>query len=683
MDEYDSLMYTGTLISGGAFAVLGVAGYCLNRYDSKPLGHDAAIKLSNQSIELEPGHRASHLAPKGELINSMYGCTTTHEAFMRGLRISETGDCLGVRKGHSYEYISYREVYERAQRVGSSLLKKGVSPNEEGIVGIFAGNSIEWVVMEQACAMFSMVVVPLYDTLGTEAVTFVMKRTNMTLVMADSTKKASSLLANLQESPMLKTIVLTCDVPLDLKQQGKEKNIDILSMQSMEMLGLANIHEPIPGRPDDVVTICFTSGTTGEPKGVVLTHKNFMSVMGSIIAVTKSQLYPTDRHFSYLPLAHIFERIIHIDVFIHGAKIGFMGGSIRDMMADIQILKPTIFAAVPRVLNRLHDKVIQGAAKSKALSTIFHFAYSRKLALLRKGIITRDTVWDKLVFGKIQGMLGGHIRLMFSGSAPLAKEVLDFVRCALGVQIWEGYGQTESCGGSTVTLEHELEGGHVGPPLPCLTIKLIDVPEMNYFVKDNKGEICVRGDCVMREYYKDPQKTAETVDEEGWLLTGDVGRWTANGSLQIIDRRKNIFKLAQGEYVAPDKIETEYMASPLIMQIFVDGDSLKTYVVAIVVPDPEAILPWAKKREMNGDFETLCKGQALKEELMKEIKEIGKEAGLKSFEQVKDIFVCSKQFTLEDGLLTPTFKTKRPALRMHFQQTIDDIYLHNETHSAQ
>jgi len=682
MDDFDSILHNTTLLGGGALALLGVAGYYLTKYDAKPLDHDATIKLSNQSIELEPGLRTSHLAPDGKLMNSIYGCTTTHEAFLRGLGINETAPCLGVRKGNSFEFICYREVYDRAQRIGSALIKKGLSPNEDGIVGIYASNSVQWVLMEQACAMFSMVVVPLYDTLGAEAVTFVMKRTNMTLVLCDHVKKAGTLLTTLDETPMLKTIVLTCPVPDDLKQQANEKNIEILSMESMEMLGMAHLHEPIPGKPEDVVTICFTSGTTGEPKGVVLTHKNIMSVIGSIIHVTKSQLYPTDVHFSYLPLAHVFERLTHVDIFMHGARLGFMSGSVREMMKDIQILKPTVFAAVPRVLNRLHDKVMQGAASNKALSALFHFAYNRKLALLHQGIITRDTIWDKLVFGKIQNMLGGRIRMIFSGSAPLAKEVLDFVRCAIGCQIWEGYGQTESCGGSTVTLAHELEGGHVGPPLPCVTIKLIDVPEMNYYVKDNKGEICIRGDCLMREYYKDPQKTAETLDKEGWLLTGDVGRWLPNGSLQIIDRRKNIFKLAQGEYVAPDKVESQYMNSPLISQIFVDGDSLQTYVVAVVVPDPEAVLPWAKSKEMNGDYKALCKGQALKEELLKEMQDIAKEAGLKSFEQVKDIHVCSEPFTLENGLLTPTFKTKRPALRQYFQDTINDLYNHNQTHSA-
>jgi len=668
----------GAVLGGGAMALLGVAGFYLNTSNYIPLDHDATTKLSNQSIEVEPGLRKSHFSQDGKLLNSIHGCTTSHEAFLRGMEVSENGPCVGKRSGNTYEFLQYKQVYDRAQRIGSALLKKGISPTEDGIVGIYAANSIEWILMEQACAMFSMVVVPLYDTLGADAVTFVMKRTNMSLVLVDTVKKANEVLNALTAASQLKTIVLTCSVPADLKQQADENKINIISLESMETFGLANLHDPIPPKPETVLTICFTSGTTGDPKGVVLTHKNIVSVAGSIDLCIQPSLKPSDTHFSFLPLAHVFERLMHVLIFTKGAKMGFMGGNVREMLKDMKALKPTLFVTVPRILNRFYDKAIQGAAANRFTSALYNFAYNRKMALLQQGIVTRESVWDRLVFNKIQDSLGGRVRIMVCGSAPLAKEVLDFVRCAFGCQIWEGYGQSETCGGASVTLAHELQGGHIGPPLPCLMVKMIDVPEMNYYVKDNRGEICIKGECVMREYYKDPEKTAETIDEDGWLLTGDVGKWTPNGCLQIVDRRKNIFKLAQGEYVAPDKVEIEYMNCPLISQIFVDGDSLKTYVVAVVVPDPEAILPWATYMGMNADFDTLCNGKALKTELLKQMSKIGKDSGLKSFEQIKDIYVCSKPFTLEDGLLTPTFKTKRPALRQHFQQIINNLYTQNE-----
>ncbi|XP_008934944.1 PREDICTED: long-chain-fatty-acid--CoA ligase 1-like, partial [Merops nubicus] len=239
---------------------------------------------------------------------------------------------------------------------------------------------------------------------------------------------------------------------------------------------------------------------------------------------------------------------------------------------------------------------------------------------------------------------------------------------------YEGYGQTECTAGCSLSLPGDWTAGHVGAPMPCSIIKLVDVQEMNYLAARGEGEVCVKGPNVFRGYLKDPEKTAEALDKDGWLHTGDIGKWLPNGTLKIIDRKKHIFKLAQGEYIAPEKIENVYLRCEALAQVFVHGESLQAFLVAIVVPDPETLRSWAKKKGFEGSYEELCKNKDVKKHILEDMVRIGKESGLKSFEQVKDIFLHTEMFSIENGLLTPTLKAKRPELRKCFQSQIDELY---------
>ena len=290
--------------------------------------------------------------------------------------------------------------------------------------------------------------------------------------------------------------------------------------------------------------------------------------------------------------------------------------------------------------------------------------------------IRNNSIVDNVVFKKVRESLGGRVKLLITGSAPLAENVLTFVRCALGCVVVEGYGQTECVAAATITIEGDSVPGHVGVPSPCNAIKLVDVPELGYFAKDNAGEVCIRGHNVFKGYYKNPEQTQETIDEDGWLHTGDIGRWTEFGTLKIVDRKKHIFKLAQGEYVAPEKIENVYGRSKFIAQSFVHGESLKTCLIAVVVPDPE-VLPSEAKKQHNLEgvsMEELCSNPDIKKMVLDDMIAVGKAAGLYSFEQVKDIHLSAEMFSVENDLLTPTLKSKRPKLKEHFKPQFDDMY---------
>lgn len=280
------------------------------------------------------------------------------------------------------------------------------------------------------------------------------------------------------------------------------------------------------------------------------------------------------------------------------------------------------------------------------------------------------------------------LRLVVSGSAPLSKNVMNFYRILLGIPVLEGYGQTENAAACTASLPDDMTtSGHVGIPSAAVEIVLADIPEMGYFHTDSdhkgqpcqgRGEILVRGPTVFKGYYKQPEKTSETVDEEGWLHSGDVGLWTVDGNLQIIDRKKNIFKLSQGEYVAPEKIENVIIQSLLIGQAFVHGDSLQSALVAVVILDEEPVRSLIETSEdlslAKASLSEICKNEKLKVIVMTEIKKIGKANGLHGFEIPKSIHLSENPFTVEDGLLTPTFKLKRQQARDKFEKEIERMY---------
>uniref|UniRef100_A0A668AD48 Arachidonate--CoA ligase n=1 Tax=Myripristis murdjan TaxID=586833 RepID=A0A668AD48_9TELE len=571
---------------------------------------------------------------------------TIYEVFQRGLRVSGNGPCLGYRKpGKPYQWLKYKQVSDRAEHLGSGLLHRGLKPTADTFIGIFAQNRPEWIISEQACYTYSMVAVPLYDTLGPEALVFIIDRAEISTVICDKQNKAEILLQNREkgQTPVLKTIVVMDPFDAELVERGVKCGVDILSMQDVE-----------PPKPEDLSIICFTSGTTGD---------NFTSVSPT----------PQDVTISFLPLAHMFERVVQTVMYGAGAKVGFFQGDIRLLPDDMKTLQPTIFPVVPRLLNRVYDKV-QSGAKTPFKKWLLNFAVERKHAEVREGIIRNNSIWDKLIFHKVQESLGGRVRVMVTGAAPISPSVLNFLRASLGCQIFEAYGQTECTAGCTFTMPGDATSGHVGVPVPCNVVKLVDVEEMNYFASNGEGEVCVKGKNVFKGYLKDPEKTAEALDEDGWLHTGDIGKWLPSGVLKIIDRKKNIFKLAQGEYIAPEKIENVYVRSEPVAQVFVHGDSLQSCLVGIVVPDPEVLPSFAQKLGIRGSLEELCKNMEIKKAILSDMTKLGREAGLKSFEQVKDLHLHPDQFTIENGLLTPTLKAKRAELKTLFQPQIDKLY---------
>ena len=420
-----------------------------------------------------------------------------------------------------------------------------------------------------------------------------------------------------------------------------------------------------------------------------MTHLNIVSTIAGVHANFLLELNESDRVVSYLPLAHILERVAEMAFLQVGASIVYWRGDVKKLKDDIGIIKPTLFPAVPRVLDRLYDGINdQIKQKKKLAQLIFHKAYNAKLkAMQQQGVLVKNPFLDALVFKKLKNAVGGRLRGILSGGAPLRKEVQEFISVCFGCPVVQGYGLTETTAGCTIQLPTDFSTGHAGVLLPCLEVKLVDVPDMNYTNKDNNsGEVCIRGPNVSLGYYKEEEKTREVYDSDGWFHTGDIGRWGPNGTLAIIDRKKNIFKLAQGEYVAAENIEGKLSQAPFVSRIWVYGDSYKTFLVAFVVVNGPKIIEWAVSKqiitvtsplsesEQLEHLEKLCKDTSVSEMILKELERVGKEAKLNGFEMVKAIRLLPRDFEFYPGCCTPKLSLVRNKLRDTFQKEIDEMY---------
>lgn len=636
---------------------------------------------------------------------------TLYANFRNGVRLSGDKPCLGYRKitrdddgkpvaATEFTWATYKEIAARVYNFGSGLLAMKLAPVSDEhrgqdlrFVGLYSRNMVPWVIAEQAANAYGLVTVPLYDTLGAEAVSYVVNQTEMATIVC-SHKEVATLLGLKSECRTLKTIVVMDgpDAEADREyadayaaQADRTRGVKVVSFGDVEAAGARNFVEPSDPNPDHVATFCYTSGTTGDPKGAMLSHRN---IMCCCVAATDHGVNanPTDVHLSYLPLAHMFERIMQAAMFLGGARIGFYQGDTLKLVDDIITLRPTIFPSVPRLYNRIYDKITSGASGGlKGL--LFNAALSAKMAGLKRGYL-RHAFWDKLVFSKVGKKVGlDRVRMMVTGSAPIAPHVVNFLRVAFCAPVVEGYGQTESAAAATLTLMDDFTLGHVGGPLNCNRIKLVDVPEMEYMSTDTvhgegkaavacrgRGEVCMKGPNVFHGYYKMPDKTREALDADGWLHSGDIGIWTESFALKIVDRKKNIFKLAQGEYVAPEKIENIYQKATLVGQAFAYGDSMQSVLVGLIVPDHDEAAKWGKANGAGDDIEALCGNNDFKGAVMAQLKAVSDEAGLHGFEKVKDITLTPELWTAENDLLTPTFKKKRNILKKHFKEDIDRMY---------
>ncbi|XP_028082346.1 long chain acyl-CoA synthetase 4-like isoform X2 [Camellia sinensis] len=474
-----------------------------------------------------------------------------------------------------YVWQTYKEVYDLVMKLGNSIRSCGIE--EGGRCGIYGANCPEWIMSMEACNAHGLYCVPLYDTLGAGAVKFIICHAEITIVFVEEKKIPEVLKTFPSATKYLKTIVSFGKVTPEQREEVEKFGLAIYAWDEFLLLGDDKQYDLPVKKKSDICTIMYTSGTTGDPKGVLISNNSIGTLIAGVRCLLGSVheldflhihlkillLTEKDVNLSYLPLAHIFDRVIE-ECFINiGGSIGFWRGDVKLLTEDIGELKPTIFCAVPRVLDRIYAGLQQKISSGGLLkNTMFNFADSYKLHNMKNGSKHVDAapLCDKIVFNKVKHGLGGNVRLILSGAAPLATHVEAFLRVVACCHVLQGYGLTESCAGTFVSLPNELGMlGTLGPPVPNVDVCLESIPEMGYDALSStpRGEICIRGDTLFLGYHKREDLTKEVLID-GWLHTGDVGEWQPNGSMKIIDRKKNIFKLSQGEYVAVENLENVY-----------------------------------------------------------------------------------------------------------------------------
>ena len=636
--------------------------------------------------------RTGHLSVDGQPIPDRFypEVLTCWDAFLRGRRQSVDGRCYGVYSAEADDWVyeSFDDIHRRVLNVGSALVTLGLSQSGDTSLGIYAKNCLEWNLLEYTCYANSMMVTPLYDTFGKGAVINIINETEMAFVFIDDEAKLTTLLERRAELPHLKFVATkffaSAEVVAAAASPSDGSNpLCIINFADLESLGAANPRPVKPPQKDDVAVLMYTSGTTGMPKGAMLTHDNIMFTSQMwYFQINKGPhghlaIGPDHCILTCLPKAHLLALCTELHVTMAGGRVALFRGDIKQLLSDIARVQPTAFPMVPALLNRIYNRVMDqlnqgGWIKRK----VFEMALAWKLSWYSRGYISNDTWVDYFIFSKIQKLLGGKLRLLVTGSAPIDRKVLAFARGVMGCYVFEAYGQTETSGANVISLPTDCRSdGHVGTPLPNLFVKLVDVPEMDYYKDQDQGEICMKGRCNFKGYLKRPEITADTIDADGWVHTGDIGQWLPNGALKIIDRKKNIFKLMQGEYVAPEKVEQIYGLSPWVDQAFIEGKSTESFCVAVIVVNQEYLASWAGNNGFDaGAVEKLVEEEAVRKALLEQLQRLGKERGLNGFEQAKKVHLRLDPFSVDNGLLTPTLKLKRVALRKEFASVIEAMY---------
>ena len=571
---------------------------------------------------------------------------------------------LLYRREGSYEPISYRQLVDRIEDLTHGLAALGIQPGDR--VGILSYNRPEWPMADFAILALRAVTVPIYHTLPANQIAYILRDAGVKALFVENQAQADKVEEVRAGCPDLAQVISFTPV----SPPGRVTSFETLLERGREHRRLDEGFFRRSVEAIDPTALCslvYTSGTTGEPKGVMLNHRGFVRDVVSSEEIFR--LLPEDVFLSFLPLSHLYERVGgHWCPLYRGCTIAY-AEDVSTVARDLQIVRPTVMVSVPRVYEKLREKVLARAESGSPLArALFHQAMRDGLRyhdLKQEGrrdpwVSARYWLADRLVLRRVRQVLGGRFRFPIAGGAPLSVHTLRFFR-ALGLDVVEGYGMTETHLIVTLTQGGETRHGSCGRPIPGVEVRLAE-----------DGEVLVRGETVMAGYYHKEELTRETIDAAGWLHTGDIGRFDEDGYLYITDRKKNLIITAGGKNVAPAPIENALKASAYIEEICLVGDGRK-FIAAVVVPAYDEAVRWAEAQGLGTlDRPALAACPALHERVMEDIHRL--QADFAGFEQVKKCRLLAEPFSVERGELTPTLKVKRRVIEERYRGEIDSLY---------
>ena len=568
-----------------------------------------------------------------------------------------------------WESASWEEYYKRAAYVGLALYDMGLKKGDR--VSLLSENRLEWLYTDMGVLGAGGCIVPIYPTLIDEEVEYIVSHSESKFMVVENNLQLQKGLYTAKRYPGLQKIIV-------IDMNGVSANPLIMSFAELLEKG-KNVYDANPGKfkeladsvtQDDLATIVYTSGTTGVPKGAMITHKNVMAVVMALHKIEPHYAYDTDQTVPFLPLSHVFERVAG---HFYGMYVGITASyaeSLDTILQDIQEKRPTVVLAVPRVLEKVYQRIIsQVQEQSPFKQKVFYWGQKvgNKISTLREqkkkpGLLLKlkYKIAYAIIFKKLQNALGGRVRWMTASGAPTAREIILFFNSA-GIMVIEGYGMTECCAPATMSNIADYRIGTVGRPLPGVDIKIAD-----------DGEILIKGDNVFKGYWKMPEETKDSFTPDGYFMSGDIGVFDDAGFLMITDRKKDLIITSGGKNVAPQKIENLIKSDPLFTQTIVIGDKRK-YLTALVNISQEQAERVAKEKGIEfTSFNDLIENERFQKIVEEHIQTCNQK--LARYETVKKVGIIRNEFSKETGELTATLKVKRKVVQEKYKSIIDSLY---------
>ena len=586
---------------------------------------------------------------------------------LESFRRNKKPDALSYKLENTWKHISGAVAIEKVKHLALGLSDLGVKAGDR--IAIISENRPEWSLTDLACLALRAVVVPIYTTQAVEQIRYILEDSGAKMLFVSGKKLFAHAGKAIESVETIEKLVfydeegvLTGDSRIltlaDIEKRGEE--LDKIDSQTFENF-LSSVDT------NDLATIIYTSGTTGEPKGVMLTHENFVS---NVVAISKGlPIRSTDRSLAVLPLSHIFERTVFYVLCSNGVSINYCA-SFDQLASHLAETKPTIMTAVPRLFEQVYHKIVKKGKSAGGWKTSL-FEWSLQVGQeyweakdthdsVSPILAAKHLLASRLVFSKWRTGVGGALRFFVSGGAPLSKK-LSYAFWAAGIPILQGYGMTEACV-VCANRPDDNKVGSIGTPFEGIEMQ----------IAETDGEILIRGKNVMKAYYNKPEETAKAIDAEGFYHTGDVGYKDQDGHFYVTDRLKDLFKLSNGKYVAPLQVESLLKQSPLVSQAVVVGSGRKQ-VGALIVPDWEALKQALKEDgiEAEGSREELSENPHVVKRVQRDAVEFTRETN--DYERVKRIYLLPREFSIDKGEMTPTLKIKRSVIDEKYEEAINEI----------
>lgn len=555
--------------------------------------------------------------------------------------------------GEGWQTVSARTLEAEVRAVAKGLIAAGVKSGDR--VGLLSRTRYEWTIMDFAIWFAGGVVVPVYETSSAEQIQWILEDSAAVGIVVETPAHAA-LVETVRTANVKSVWVITEDALAQLSQSGSGISDDQVTQRRNSI------------KPETLATLIYTSGTTGKPKGVQLTHANFLSECGNVVeGASDLFLRPGGSTLLFLPLAHVFGRMIEIGAIRAGLHLAHCSDPVGRLMPDLASFKPNFVLSVPRIFEKIYngaeakaDAAGKGKIFRKAAAVAIAYSEGMQSGHISPALRIQHALFDKLVYSKIRHIMGGNVDAAISGGAPLGERLGHFFRGA-GVRVLEGYGLTETTAGATLNLTSSVKIGSVGRPIPGTTIKI-----------DDDGEVLIKGPIVMNGYWQNDAANKEVFTSDGYFRSGDLGRLDDNGFLYIVGRKKELIVTSGGKNVAPAVLEDRLRSHPLVSQCMVVGDN-KPYIAALVTLDQDAVKVWAAANNKGGAaIEDLAKDPALISVVQTAVDEANK--AVSKAESIRKFTILPVDFTIAGGHLTAKLSVKRHVVAKEFAVEIEKLY---------